>query len=270
MNRKGMIIMIIDGHSHVTFPVKEHVITMDNAGVDKTVLFSTTIHPEIAENVQEVKKSISFLNDLLAGKKGSMIEARQKSITELIEVINQYPSRYIGFGAVPVGLDFDTTMQYVEDNIQRNHLAGMGEFTPGSGQIHLLENIFKASSEFRNIPIWIHAFFPLNFQDIRDISYFAKQYPQTPVIMGHLGGINWLDTMDIVKEIPNLYLDTSAYYSTFVLGTVINEIPQKCIFGVDRPYGDLQLCKDAILKIAKTSSIANAVLGENISELLHI
>ncbi|WP_279222010.1 amidohydrolase family protein [Clostridium sp. E02] len=116
----------------------------------------------------------------------------------------------------------------------------------------------------------IHVFFPLNVQDIREISYFAKQYSIVPVIMEHLGGSNWLETMDIVKEIPNLYLDTLAYYSTFVLGTVVNELPQKCIFGVDRPYGDLQLCKDTILKIAKTLSIADAVLGENISELLHI
>lgn len=72
----------------------------------------------------------------------------------------------------------------------------------------------------------------------------------------------------MVKEIPNLYLDTSAYYSTFVLGIVINELPEKCIFGVDRPFGDLVLSKEAILKVAKTASIADAVLGGNIERLL--
>ena len=262
--------MIIDGHSHVTLPIKEHITAMDAAKVDKTVLFSTTFHPEAAKNFAEVKESMEFLNNLLAGKKGSMIEARKKSISELAEAINLYPDRYIGFGAVPTGLELSATLQYIDETIEKNHLSGMGEFTLGSGQIHLLRNIFIASQEFHNLPIWIHAFFPLTLSDIKEVSELAKSYPKTPVIIGHLGGTNWMETVDLVKEISNLYLDTSAYYSTFVLRSIINEIPEKCFFGVDRPFGDLQLSKDAILQLAKTPSIANAVLGENIARLLNI
>lgn len=262
--------MIIDGHSHLTFPIEEHIKTMDNAGVDKTILFSTSFHPEMAKNTQEIKTSMKYLEDLLNGKKGSMLEVRKKSIAELVKAINQYPNRYIGFGAVPTGLDLKATNEYIKLNIQENHLAGIGEFTLGSGQTYLLGNIFKSSNEFGNLPIWVHAFSPLTLNDIKAIAKFAKQYPNTPVILGHLGGSNWLETMDIVKEISNLFLDTSAYYSTFVLGTVINELPKKCIFGVDRPFGDLELSKDAILKLAKTPSIANAVLGENIEKLLKL
>lgn len=76
--------------------------------------------------------------------------------------------------------------------------------------------------------------------------------------------------MDIVKETPNLFLDTSAYYSTFVLRTVINELPEKCIFGVDRPFGDLALSIEAILKVSESQSVARAVLGENMAQLLEI
>ncbi len=262
--------MIIDGHSHLTLPVEEHIKIMDCAGVDKTVLFSTSFHPELDKNTQEVKASMNYLNELLAGKKGNMTEIRKKSIEELVKAINLYPHRYIGFGAVPLGLDLSTTRQYISDNIEKNHLAGMGEFTLGSGQIPLLKNIFKLSGEFGNLPIWIHAFFPLTLQDIKEVSNFARKYLSTPVILGHLGGINWLETMDIVKETSNLFLDTSAYYSTLVLGTVINELPDKCIFGVDRPFGDLDLSKETILKVAKSQSIAKAVLGENIAHILKI
>lgn len=260
--------MIIDGHSHVTLPVAEHIKIMDKAGVDKTVLFSTSFHPEMAENFKQVQSSISYLNDLLAGKTGSMIEVRENSIKELVNAINQFPTRYIGFGSVPIGLDYDATMQYVEANIYKNNLAGMGEFTPGSGKIYLLDNIFKASSVYGKLPVWIHAFFPLILNDIWEISQYAKQYPDIPVVLGHLGGCNWLETIDIVKNTPNLYLDTSAFYSTFVLGAVINELPEKCIFGVDRPFGDLELSIDSVLKVANTTAVANAVLGENISKLL--
>ncbi|MBF4692074.1 amidohydrolase family protein [Fusibacter ferrireducens] len=262
--------MIIDGHSHVTLPVEAHIKAMDKSGVDKTVLFSTSFHPEVAEDAQGVKEAMYFLNDLLAGKKGSMVEIREKANAELVMAIEQHPSRYIGFGGVPAGLDLETTKQFIHDNVKKHNLAGMGEFTFGTGQVHLMENVFKSTLEFNNMPIWIHAFFPLNMQDIKAIAELAKQYPRTPVILGHLGGSNWLDTLALAKEIPNLYLDTSAYYSTFVLGIVINELPQKCIFGVDRPFGDIQLSLDALRSVAKTPDVAKAVLGENMAKLLKL
>lgn len=262
--------MIIDGHSHVTLPLEAHLKDMDEAGIDKTVLFSTTFHPEASEHFMDVKASMEFLNDLLAGKKGSMVEARKKSVSELVEAIRLHPARYVGFGAVPAGLEREATLQYVDEVIVKSHLAGMGEFTLGSGQIQMLQSIFYASREFHHLPVWIHAFFPLILQDIKEIAGLAKVYPETPVILGHLGGSNWLEAVELVKEIPNLYLDTSAYYSTFVLGCVINEVPEKCIFGVDRPFGDLQLSKDAILRLAKAPSVAHAVLGDNIARLLKL
>lgn len=262
--------MIIDGHSHLTFPVEEHIKTMDRAGVDKTVLFSTTFHPEAAQSAEEAKSAMQYLHDLLSGKKDSMVEARKKSIAELSDAIRRFPNRYVGFGAVPMGLDLNSTKRYIEDNVQGNQLAGLGEFTLGSNQARLLEPVFAASEEFANLPIWIHAFFPFTLQDIRDTAQLAKKHPDTPVILGHLGGENWVDAMELAGEIPNLYLDTSAYYSTFVLKIVMNEVPEKCIFGVDRPFGDLELAKEAILKLAQTPAVAHAVLGENIERILDL
>lgn len=262
--------MIIDGHSHLTFPVEEHIEAMDRAGVDKPVLFSATFHPEAAQSAEEAKAAMQYLGDLLAGKKGSMVEARKKSIAELVNAIRKFPDRYVGFGAVPVGLDLKATKRYIEENIQGSHLVGLGEFALGSNQVRLLEPVFAASEEFANLPIWIHAFFPFTLRDIRDTAQLAKKHPNTPVILGHLGGENWMNAMELAREIPNLYLDTSAYYSTFVLKLVINEVPEKCIFGVDRPFGDLELAKEAILKLAKTPAVARAVLGETIERILNL
>ena len=262
--------MIIDGHSHVTLPIEEHIQLMDNAGIDKTILFSTTFHPELANNAQEVKEKMKYLNDLLSGKKGSMLEERKASITELLNAIKQYPDRYIGFGAVPIGLSLYDTEQYIEENIFNNNLAGIGEFTLGIGQSHLLENIFQAVNKFDKMPIWIHAFNPYTLRDIKETVSIAKKFPEIKVILGHLGGSNWIETMDIVAETPNLYLDTSAFFSTFVLSIVINEIPEKCIFGVDHPFGDIELSKQAILKYSKSRDISKAVLGENIAKILDV
>lgn len=262
--------MIIDGHSHVTLPIEEHIKLMDKAGIDKTILFSTTFHPELANNAQEVKEEMKYLNDLLAGKKGSMVDIRKASVMELIYAINQYPNHYIGFGAVPIGLSLNDTKHYIQENIIKNNLAGIGEFTLGVGQAHLLEIIFQAVQEFNKMPIWIHAFNPYTLNDIKETVSIANQFPDIPVILGHLGGSNWIETMDMVAKMPNLYLDTSAFFSTFVLSTIINEIPEKCIFGVDRPFGDIELSKQAILKYSKSPDIAKAVLGENMEKILAI
>lgn len=167
-------------------------------------------------------------------------------------------------------MEYDATLKYIEEQILKNNLVGMGEFTLGSGQTGLLQNIFQSSCEFGYLPIWIHAFFPIRLQDIIEITRLARQYPHTPVILGHLGGCNWLETLELVREIPNLYLDTSAFYSTFILGVIMNELPQKCIFGVDSPFGDLQLSKEAVIKVSKSPAVIDAVLGDNICKILKL
>jgi predicted TIM-barrel fold metal-dependent hydrolase len=261
--------MIIDGHSHVILPVEQHIQTMDKAGVDKTILFSTSIHPEKADNLEGLKKEMKILNDIVSGKIKSSLDAKYKSTHELKQVIQRYPSRYIGFGSVPVGLNQNDTNLYVEENIVKNKFAGLGEFTLPSGQIKILNTIFESSMVFGKLPIWIHAFNPLILKDIKEIAELSKKFPDVPVILGHMGGSNWLTAIELAKEIPNFYLDTSAYFSTLVLKIAINEIPLKCIFGVDMPYGDLQLSKEAIEKVCN-KSYTNAVLGENIAKLLKL
>jgi predicted TIM-barrel fold metal-dependent hydrolase len=262
--------MIIDGHSHVILPVEKHIQIMNQAGVNKTILFSTSVHPENAKDLKELKIEMKKLNDVVGGKSPSLIDTKRKSIEELITVIKSYPDRYIGFGNVPLGVNENETNLFIGENIANNKLAGIGEFTPASGQVKLLDIIFKASMIFGKLPIWIHGFNPLVLQDIRDIAELCKTYPDIPVILGHLGGSNWMTAIELAKEIPNLYLDTSAYFSILVLKVVINEIPQKCIFGVDLPYGDLQLSLDAVRKVCKDSYVEDAVLGNNVAKLLKL
>lgn len=260
--------MIIDGHSHVTLPLEEHIDQMDRYGVDRTVLFSTSIHPEAAVAVEDIRSEMAALGDILSGRK-SQTEARARALQELLQAIQSYPSRYIGFGNVPIGMTQDETDRYVEENIFGNRLAGMGEFTPASGKIPDLEPIFRSASAFGSLPVWVHAFHPLVLRDIKELAELAANYPSVPVIIGHLGGYFWMETLDLVKTIPNLYLDTSAYYSTLVLKIAINELPGKCLFGVDRPYGDLQLALETFRKLCADQAVARAVMGENMLGILN-
>jgi predicted TIM-barrel fold metal-dependent hydrolase len=45
--------------------------------------------------------------------------------------------------------------------------------------------------------------------DIRELAQLARNNPNVPVIFGHLGGLNWLETITLAKEIDNAYLDVS-------------------------------------------------------------
>ena len=243
---------------------------MDKAGVDKTVLFSTLVHPEIATDFSGLQKEMQRLNEIIGGQANTAMAARLASIKEQKKTIDLYPTRFIGFGAVPLTLNTeDAVNEYIEKQVVGNGFVGLGEFTLPSGSIKLLRPIFKASTNYGNLPLWIHAFNPLILQDIKEIAQLAKEFPSVPVIIGHLGGSNWLETIELVKVIPNLYLDISAYFSTLVLKMAINELPSKCIFGVDMPYGDLQLALDAVRKLSNDDQIVQAVLGENILTLLN-
>jgi len=168
---------------------------MDDNGIDKTILFSTSVHPENVSNANELKVEMQKLNDIISGKRNA-IDARKASMQELRNTINKFPKRFIGFASVPVGLDYNETMNYIENQFMGFNFLGFGEFTLASGQTRLLESIFKASSDRKKLPIWIHAFNPLVLSDIKEIAELAKSYSNVPVILGHIGGSNWLESLD--------------------------------------------------------------------------
>ncbi|MCL1938665.1 MAG: amidohydrolase family protein [Candidatus Azobacteroides sp.] len=243
---------------------------MNEAGVEKTVLFSTLVHPESATDFSSLQKEMQRLNEIIGGQANRAMAARLASLKEQKEAIDLYPTRFIGFGSVPLLTTENAVNEYIEKEVVENGFIGLGEFTLPSGSIKQLRPIFSASTNYGNLPLWIHAFNPLILQDIKEIAQLAEDFPSVPVIVGHLGGSNWLETIELVKVRPNLYLDISAYFSTLVLKMAINELLSKCIFGVDMPYGDLQLALDAVRKLSNDDKIADAVLGENISALLKL
>ena len=43
--------MIIDSHEHLILPIKMQIKKLEEAGVDKAILFTTTPHPEKANTI---------------------------------------------------------------------------------------------------------------------------------------------------------------------------------------------------------------------------
>lgn len=259
--------VIIDSHAHVVLPPERQIQWIDEAGIDQTILFTTTIHPETAIRLHEFEKELNNLYDIINGVKNPIAE-RVRAIEELAGVIKENPGRYMGFGPIPFGLSYLENLEWIERYIIANQFMGIGELTPGTGQIEKLEVLFQASQEFDNLPLWVHTFFPLDANDIKALLALVKQYPRVPTILGHMGGIHWLDTLKAVKEIPNAYLDLSATFTTIAPSFAIRELPERTFFSSDAPYASPAIAKMIIEKLVADRHVLNQVLGENIARVL--
>ena len=53
--------MIIDSHEHLMLPIEMQIEKLNQAGVDKAILFSTVPHPERAKNLAELRGEMNIL-----------------------------------------------------------------------------------------------------------------------------------------------------------------------------------------------------------------
>ncbi|MGE7823312.1 amidohydrolase family protein [Paenibacillus sp. NPDC093718] len=243
--------MIIDSHAHVVLPLEKQIEMMDSSGIDKTILCSTLVHPEKSETYEEFIQEMNVLNQVLNNEINPR-DARLRAMEELKDAVTTFPDRFIGFGSVPLSSSSEQLNHWVAKIVNDYKMKGLGEFTLGIGQIKLLEPVFQAANDYSSLPIWVHTFHPLNSNDIQELFILTRKYPNVPVIYGHLGGIHWLQTIPLIKETKNAYLDISAFYTTYSLFLAIKELPEKTVFSSDFPYGDPFLNKLAVERHAGT------------------
>lgn len=265
--------MIIDSHEHVMNPAALQVDKMEAAGVNKVILFPTTPHPEKAKTYTEFKDEMGTLYKILAGEntKEANRMRMEAGIEEVLQSIKQSPDRFYGFGSVPLGLTVDETSEWIETHIAANGLKGIGEFTPGSEeQIRELATVFQALENFPQFPIWVHTFDPVTAGGIEILKEHTKKHPKINVIYGHMGGNNWMSLLDFAKTVPNAYLDTSAVFSTLAARMAISELPERCLYSSDCPYGEPELSRQLTEFVSPSKEVARLVLGENIAKLLQL
>lgn len=265
--------MVIDSHEHIMFPTKVQLEKMDAAGVDKTVLFCSAPHPEKANNLCELESEMNTLYKVLAGanSKEDNIRRLERNILEVTEAIKNKPDRFLGFGSVPLELSLEDTQEWIETQITDHSLCGVGEFTPGNEQqIMELDTVFQAIRNTRLYPVWVHTFHPVTPDGIRRLMALCEKYSEIPVIFGHLGGSNWIDVIKFAKEHKNVYLDLSAAFTSIATKMALVELPEKCLYSSDAPYGEPYLYRQLIEFVSPSQTIAKMALGENIGNLLDI
>lgn len=267
--------MVIDSHAHVMLPSSLQIEKLDEAQIDRTVLFSTIPYVERAEapTLDAIQREMSVLQRLLSGEypPQKRLERMKTAIHELKAAIAFAPDRFYGFGPVPLGLSQLETSAWIEQEVIGNSFRGLGEFTPGSaGQMAQLETVFQALADFPELSVWVHTFHPVDWDGLRVLLDLCRKYPKVPVIFGHLGGVHWMEVIQFAKEYTNAYLDLSAVYAPLAAKTAITEVPDRCLFSPDAPFGTPELSRRLVEWASPSAQIADLVLGENIAQLLKI
>lgn len=264
--------MIIDSHEHLMVPTSMQLEKMNAAKVDKSILFCTAPHPEKAGTLEELEAEMTSLNRLLSGSntKEESIRHLQKNLLEVMDTVKKYPDRFLGFGPVPLGMTLEETENWIDTWIISYALCGVGEFTPGNEQQMLqMETVFQALTNTRIYPIWIHTFHPVTLNGLRCLMSLCVKYPDIPVIFGHLGGSNWMDVIKFAREHKNVYLDLSAAFTSLATKMALIELPEKCLYSSDAPYGEPYLYWQLIEFVSPDKRTAEMALGENIARLLN-
>jgi uncharacterized protein len=261
--------MIIDGHQHVLKDVHEQIKINQQCGINKVVLFSTVVHPEIATNKNEFVDEMNTLNKILSGQINPTA-ARMTAIDKLIKAVEISPDYFIGFGPCPFGLDLEKTADWIETNIIANKLRGIGEITLGPGMASSIENILAYVHENnKNLPVWIHTFNPLTIKDIKKIIQYAHTYDTVKFVFGHAGGSHWLEVIELVQDMRNVYIDISASFTVYSVKYIAECLPERCVFSSDLPYGDPSLSIYQIDRVIRDMKIKENVLGKNTERLLN-
>lgn len=200
----------------------------------------------------------------------------------VIEKVNQYPNRLIGFlSVVPHHKD-------AEKEIERCHTAGLcgvGEIFP-EGQKFRVEHTaatsgFAAACAERSLPVLIHANEPVGHYypgktntTLRQLEQFVTNHPQLKIILAHFGGgLLFYELMpEISKKFSNVYYDTAAQPFLFDnrIFTVMRDLglTKKIIFGSDFPLLQITRYNDAIKNLTPDESAS--VLGGNAAQVLRL
>ncbi|MFF0456054.1 amidohydrolase family protein [Nocardia africana] len=261
--------LIIDAHSHVHDPVESHLAALDDAGVDRAVLFGTRPHPERAVDLASLRREMGVLDSALAGGENSLDRYRT-AWAELHEALAAHPDRFIGFGSIPVDLPEEDIAALIDREVVGRGLRGIGELTPPAGAAVWIEPVLAAAHDHGGLPVVVHGSAPTTGEDLRTLSRLAARYPAVPLVISQLGGTNWMEAIEMVKDTPSMYVELSTANIIFAVRLAVHEIPERTLFGSDAPYGDPVLARTAVERVTPPGEVRDLVLGGNLGQLLGI
>ncbi len=192
-----------------------------------------------------------------------------RALSNLLNYVNRYPDRLIGFYRVNPG-GGDAAIQCMEEAARHPQIKGF--------KLHPITNllkpyhpmcvrVLKKAGEL-GLPVFIHCCDKVAAQPWQ-LGIGARLCPETTII-SHMGGFFHNDeALRMAKACPNIWLDTSSCpYPDLILKAIDMIGPDRICFATDNPAGDpiSELAKITLLKL--DSETEQKILYQNAARLL--
>lgn len=119
---------------------------------------------------------------------------------------------------------------------------------PGFQGFQLTDEIVYPLMEVAGIcqrPVYFHTGTPITSMPLQ-LTELALRFPTIKLIMGHMGFSDfWNDIADAAKAAPNIFLETSGHWPSFIVEMVQLFGSERVLFGSDAPMNllDLEIAK---------------------------
>ncbi|MEV6766922.1 amidohydrolase family protein [Streptomyces sp. NPDC051105] len=187
---------------------------------------------------------------------------------ELDAVLGALPDRFVGFLSVPLGLGSQETAVVVVQEVVGRGLGGVGELAPPLGGAELVEPVLQAAADLGWLPVVVYGSAPSTAEDLAMLAALGRWYHGVPLVVSQLGGQHWMQALELVGDIPSMYLELSTASIVFAVGVAIKGVPDRILFGSDAPYGDPVLARVLVERVTSPGEVCDRVLGGAIAELV--
>lgn len=162
------------------------------------------------------------------------------------------------------GADFirDRVRHFVEDRrLSGIKLVARADFYRPN-DLRVMEPLAEAAAHYQ-IPLLFHSGHPA--RDLPSLqAYLAKNFPQTKIIIAHLGLHDYLwEAIIAAQELPNVYCDMSQAWPYDIKAFVKHVGPHKLLFGTDGPFQSPAVELMKVLDGGYDEPALRAILNEN-------
>lgn len=235
--------MKIDAHNHIgkkkgiSVSVDDFIKNMDEAGIDKAVVFS------FSEQIDN---------------------------EYVIESVKRYPDRLFGF--VTINPWSTTSEEELEKAFSTDEIHGLKlhpvKHAYALDDHSLFDPLFKIC-EKHNKPILIFGGANV-YSSPNMFAEMAMTFPKVNLIMAHGGQMyETTSAINVAKKYKNIYIETSSMFGIRIQNIVKKNLTNQIIFGSDTPTGDMELEMKKIESIVKDENELNNIYSLNLMNLLN-
>lgn len=189
------------------------------------------------------------------------------------DLVRRHPGKV--FAYVYVNPNLPETMQILDDGLRQQGVVGIKLWESCRDSRGRLDPVFPVLelAGARGVPVLCHCFYRTEKNlpgelSPNDIAFLAKRYPNTRLIMAHLGG-KWVQGVRAIKPYPNVWTDISG--TRAYMGSVefaVKELgAERVLFGSDTYFRNPAVMLSKVAAADLDESAKRRIVWDNAARL---